>query len=539
MKNLSSFACRVAIAVLCSSQLARASDWYVDAVNGNNANTGTSATTAWRTITYAVANTPTTGQQRIYVAAGHYDEALGETFPLVMRDQLQLIGAGPDATEFINNGPFSVVGIMPYHALVLVRGTQPGTLLQGFRISSTLPLTINHPRWGVYVQTYGGGCDVEFREMRFDSLAYAFYVDSNSNQNVATVHGSKVEILQTRYGVALNGHARLYADDFRFEGNSDSALWCGGASGTSILSLSRSRIVGTPYWALSAGAGNYPYPYGHHHDSIVDISDSLIARNGTPGFSVPAIHLANGTAGSNLGSLQVNITRCTIAENEVGIAEDHATLSIDSCLLQNNADDLSYVTAPTISYSNISDGDFAGTNGNISAPATFIDPVNGDYRLAFGSPGIDIGNPATPAGTLDIMGTARPVDGDLDTIERCDIGAFEFAPLFRTGGAQLGSLMRLELRGPQGASSALFWTRAALAATPVSTPYGQYDMQIGLGHLYAIVTVGPVLPGLVQRTIPNAAFLVGQTFAFQALTDNPLAPSGKAYTNGVQFTILP
>ena len=47
------------LSLLATSLLATtgfASDWYVDAVNGSNANDGTSPATAWRTISYAVTN---------------------------------------------------------------------------------------------------------------------------------------------------------------------------------------------------------------------------------------------------------------------------------------------------------------------------------------------------------------------------------------------------------------------------------------------------------------------------------------------------
>ena len=57
-----------------------AADWYVDAVGGGDANSGTSATDAWKTVTHALTVVPGGGDV-VHLAAGVYDEALGEVFP--------------------------------------------------------------------------------------------------------------------------------------------------------------------------------------------------------------------------------------------------------------------------------------------------------------------------------------------------------------------------------------------------------------------------------------------------------------------------
>ena len=88
--------------------------------------------------------------------------------------------------------------------------------------------------------------------------------------------------------------------------------------------------------------------------------------------------------------------------------------------------------APTFTFSDVQGG-FTGT-GNIDADPMFVDPDNGDYRLAAGSPCIDAGdNTAVPAGiTTDLDGNPRFVD-DPSTIDSgngdppiVDMGAFEF-----------------------------------------------------------------------------------------------------------------
>ena len=56
-------------------------------------------------------------------------------------------------------------------------------------------------------------------------------------------------------------------------------------------------------------------------------------------------------------------------------------------------------------------------------------PASGDYRLAAGSPAIDIGGAdLVPGGSTDLAGSPRPVDGDGDGAALSDAGAFEFQP---------------------------------------------------------------------------------------------------------------
>ncbi len=164
--------------------------------------------------------------------------------------------------------------------------------------------------------------------------------------------------------------------------------------------------------------------------------DSCVVRNN--GFGVSA------TAGTAI------LDRCAIVDNEgygVWLTSGHfyedVTLSITFCTISGNGGsegdavtaeygpgsltvensivwgvlDLGthgYATVPgavTVAYS-LLQGDtlFAGP-GNLNADPRFVDPEHGDYRLAWGSPSIDSGDPASP---LDADGT------------RADMGAYPF-----------------------------------------------------------------------------------------------------------------
>jgi len=62
-----------------------------------------------------------------------------------------------------------------------------------------------------------------------------------------------------------------------------------------------------------------------------------------------------------------------------------------------------------------------GVNGCITNAPAFVDPANGDYRLAAGSPCIDAGSNAYVAIIVDLGGNARIIGGSVD------MGAYEYA----------------------------------------------------------------------------------------------------------------
>src|SRR5262249_39240999 len=154
-------------------------------------------------------------------------------------------------------------------------------------------------------------------------------------------------------------------------------------------------------------------------------------------------------------------------------------VELDHCIVAGHVDDVAIGTYTVMANRcDLADGDFSGISGsgNFAADPLFRSPATGDLRLRWGSPCTDAATSAPPAGTLDLDGRTRDVDGDLDTNEVGDLGAFEFRPLELVGTGQLGSLLQWELWGPQGSASTLYWTRVALPGSPTSTPFGQLDL---------------------------------------------------------------
>jgi hypothetical protein len=233
-------------------------------------------------------------------------------------------------------------------------------------------------------------------------------------------------------------------------------------------------------------------------------------------------------------NVSTTMRRCTITSNSShGIAADPAgglltpAFALNSVLVSGNGIDYSSPSAPTMSFSQI-----GGPN------PLFRDPANGDFRVNFGSPVIDLGDPATAVGTLDLNGVARPVDGDLDTLERADIGCFEFSPLDIDTTGQQGTLLTLEMFGPVGSSSSMWLARGA-SGTPVVTPFGEFDLSAIANFPWVTFPVAPG-PGFVfQRPIPTTPTFIGQTYSFQGLVTSTASPTGAAWSNAVSFTIVP
>ena len=82
------------VSIFSVTYTAQGTHYYVDAVNGSNSNSGTSWSDAWKTITYAL--TQATGSSAdpgiIHIAAGTYNQSLGESFPLNMKSWVHFDG---------------------------------------------------------------------------------------------------------------------------------------------------------------------------------------------------------------------------------------------------------------------------------------------------------------------------------------------------------------------------------------------------------------------------------------------------------------
>jgi len=283
--------------------------------------------------------------------------------------------------------------------------------------------------------------------------------------------------------------------------------------------LTRCRFESNGNAGVAARAANFGSWTG-------TLEDCLIAHNGN-GYVA--------TAPTGLGNHYTTaFRRCTIADNfgpgvyvpASASPQVHGAVSFESTLIDGNAPDVDVGNVTLNAHSQIGGPD-----------PMFIDRSNGVYRLKFGSPCIDAGDPSTAVGTLDLARVARSIDGNLDTQERADIGAFEHAPLWLVTTGRIATPLRLEMSGPNTTMS-VFWSRGPLMG-PIATQYGNFYMNptstLTLGHFNA----PPFPPATFMRPIPNDPVLIGRKFSFQGRLPSPLSPSMHAYTNAVSVTIGP
>ncbi len=284
--------------------------------------------------------------------------------------------------------------------------------------------------------------------------------DSQIDGNIATYAGGGI------YASAVT----VILDGSQVEGNDAGYSGGGINAGTGSLTLANSRIEGN---SVDGTGGGIYLSLG-----TATLTNSLVSTN-TSGFagggisSGSTLTLVNSTvsgnsAVSNGGGLDIRIGttklhNVTLANNTADSDGDNdgdgggayifspdgtfiATHSIiggniDSSSGGNQHPDCS--GAPTGAGYNLIEnttgctlagdatGNITGLNPNLG-PLQDNDGPTFTHALLAGSPAIDVGNPTgclDPSGlplTTDQRGFVRPVDGDGNSVGRCDLGAYEF-----------------------------------------------------------------------------------------------------------------
>ncbi len=490
---------------------ALASDFYVDAVNGHDANAGTTPTTAWKTIAHAAATSTPDATSLIHLAPGTYSAASGEVFPLVFHGQ-EVVGDAGAASTVIDAGGGVAILMHQVHDqsgisstlghMTGVTGRNASTFAQMSTEWLHLTTAFSHVR----LENVSGTC-FDASGSHAPSAGWGFQLMLD-HVDFSLAHSATLVALTSN-----TGHGVLAASDCDFSNSAGDAVR---SAATFFVEATFDRCRFTH----DAGAALLIQNAQNGFTSAT-LRDCLIAHCGV-GVSQVSTEPTTGCT--------LVLQRSTIADNatfgvrNTGPQSIHT--SIDGTILFGNAFDLQS-SASTFLYSLVSVGD-----------PMFVNPQADDYRVRLFSPCIDLGNPNSGSGALDLAGVVRPIDGNLDTIQRADIGAFEFQPLRLLSTGQLGTPLRLESSGQAGGTSTIYFMRGA-PVTPMMTPFGEFDLNPSTFGTLLHTGVAPFPPVGFQRPIPNLPFLIGHTFSFQGLTTSSLAPQGSAYTNVVSVTIVP
>ncbi len=515
----------VLLATMLLAPDAFAGDWYVDAVHGSDSNSGASPQAAWRTITHAVTHLQA-GSERILVAAGTYDVALGEVFPIEPKPGHQIIGMPGEARPVIHGD--SVVNSRLFRFVSAAGAPQffgPDTRLEN--------LILRRADWGIEIRALSGDVSPTFVNLELARLTWfgmtVFAQGGTSSPTLersrlgTTVPTGSCGLIDCR-GMSSPG-ILLRVRDCQFV---DNGGWAIGLRQNVDARFERCQIDSQVFAGIYASAGL--------NESLrLECIDTVITNNMLP-FDLQ----------SDRGSVYATFTRCSMGGSPSGVIAHNAHpsgslyYSLDSCLVLTNGPLLvaGSNTQPALSRSFLSDASYAGINGCISGDARVHDEIGGDLRLRYGSPCIDAAGTDAPAGARDAEGNLRDVDGDLDRVAHTDIGALEFRPLELESTGERGTPLQLRSWGAPGALSTIYWTRRPLAE-PTSTPFGLFLLDPDLARVFKVTSTGYDTPTLLQRLIPNDPALIGQSFSFQALVDSPASPIQKAFTNAVEVTVLP
>ena len=345
------------------------SHYYVDAVNGDNSYSGTTSEVSgsngpWKTITWA--STQAATSSTIHAAAGTYNTALGESFPINLGSNKNYIGAGKTLTTVEGSGSADV-----------------------FQLAASVTVDAFHVKYtGNYkgIKISGSNAHIKNGKVSSNDNGDGIYFDG-----LGTLSGGKVstcEINNCGSGVVL-----IYTN-------------------TSAVTIEGCEIYSNQY--------NNIYIYDWR--SPVTIYKNIIRDCPCSGSPVAAI-MINSMDG---GNEYVTIDRNTIVRNKLGIysyssSSTYVTVKnniiVNKPYLNARGDNGSY------GFTSWSGGTFTNTYNDvwnnykdynagsqhateISAFPRFVNVANNDFRLYSGSPCLGAGESGVNMGAYDGAGEA-------------------------------------------------------------------------------------------------------------------------------------
>jgi nitrous oxidase accessory protein NosD len=182
-------------------------DRYVNQTTGDDSNNGSQAS-PWATISYAVATADS--EITIHVAAGTYNAASGETFPITLKYGQKLIGnvsnkgAGANPTLISGQGAYAL-GFLVGTTVVGAQGAR----VAGFSIA-------NETNQVSYAALSVDGVTMEVDHNTFPDLTYTGIAASN----LANVEVHDNLFQNSSYGLVLDGSGFVSVHDNTMEGGS-------------------------------------------------------------------------------------------------------------------------------------------------------------------------------------------------------------------------------------------------------------------------------------------------------------------------------
>jgi len=211
--------------------------------------------------------------------------------------------------------------------------------------------------------------------------------------------------------------------------NTADSYWCSGYGGGVHCLGASPTFIDCTITANTADSGGGVDCWDSSSPTLADCT--ITGNTAAVGGAVSAHYLSSPT-----------LSGCTITGNSAGYGsggvecEEDSNATLTNCILWGDTPPEIgvYSSDPIVTHCDV-EGGYAG-EGNIDADPLFVDPAEGDYRIAAGSPCIDAGdNTAVPPEiTTDLDGNPRFINdpctqdtgfGDPPIV---DMGAYEFQP---------------------------------------------------------------------------------------------------------------
>ncbi|MBN1594281.1 MAG: DUF1565 domain-containing protein [Candidatus Coatesbacteria bacterium] len=344
--------------LLIAASVSVAADYYVDASSGTDDSGGGSQSSPFKTISFALGYATAAGDN-IHIAAGDYNEALGESFPLEMNYNVNLLGAGSDAVTIdAGNSAAHVISCIGDGNLIL-----RGLKVTGGSAGAATAYTTDAFGGGILIWNCSPtieGCNITENEAVGESAGAAGIAC------VGFLWGTSSPTIRDCV-ISHNTVRTTGPDDGAGGGIGCIAVYWGTCNALIQDCVIADNYAEAEHSSGSVAGGGIGCAIATSNDTCsAEILNCLVINNG---LSAPVYAHGGGIYGH---LADMTMSQCTVANNYpdgVNVSGNSSVLL--NSIIWNNDDDIVDLNCSQISHCDISDGTCEGQYGNISQDPRF------------------------------------------------------------------------------------------------------------------------------------------------------------------------